>query len=88
MAVNPNMEGIDKVGYVYSKQAVIMAQALDLFKKPKMEDQKTKTVYTFTAWAVFCWQSGLYLSLPSAAIATRPSRSSSTGPIDRCRMVW
>lgn len=57
MSNTRNLNGIDQVGWLYTVQAVEMANRMQLFDSlPPSADERLKAAWVFTAWALFCWQ--------------------------------
>jgi hypothetical protein len=58
------LNGIDRIGFRYTLRAVEMAYEIDLFRRPSEElDADIKTVWEFTGWALFSWQTYVLLLL-------------------------
>ena len=52
-----NMNGADKLGYLYTEQAIVMANNLQLFSaRPRHMSDSMQNARGFTAWALFLWQ--------------------------------
>ncbi|KAK4454777.1 hypothetical protein QBC34DRAFT_140901 [Podospora aff. communis PSN243] len=57
LAVMYALNGIDRIGFRYTLRAVEMAYEIDLFRRPSEElDADIRTVWEFTGWALFSWQ--------------------------------
>jgi hypothetical protein len=54
------MNGMDQVGISYLLQSVRLAQNLKLFA-PEQTEGRTRTARVFTAWALYRWQSWVFL---------------------------
>jgi hypothetical protein len=54
------MNGMDQVGISYLLQSVRLAQDLRLFA-PEQTEGRTRTARVFTAWALYRWQSWVFL---------------------------
>jgi hypothetical protein len=57
------VNGRDEVGISYLLQSVQMAQNLQLFTPEETKGTK-RTARVFTAWALYRWQSYVFLSHP------------------------
>ncbi|KAH7161823.1 hypothetical protein EDB81DRAFT_683887 [Dactylonectria macrodidyma] len=58
MALTCNVDGVDKVGWSHTLQAVAMADRMRIFEAtPPETDEASQIVRALTAWSVFCWQS-------------------------------
>lgn len=57
------VNGRDEVGISYLLQSVQMAQDLQLFTTEETEGT-TRTARVFTAWALYRWQSCVFVSHP------------------------
>jgi hypothetical protein len=54
------INGMDQVGISYLLQSVQLAQNLKLFA-PEQTEGRTRTARVFTAWALYRWQSWVFL---------------------------
>ena len=54
------INGMDQVGVSYLIQSVLLAQGLKLFA-PEQTVGRTRTARVFTAWALYRWQSWVFL---------------------------
>jgi hypothetical protein len=54
------INGMDQVGISYLFQSIHLAQNLKLFA-PEQTQGRTKTARVFTAWALYRWQSWVFL---------------------------
>ena len=69
-----NINGLDKIGWTFTIQAVVMARDLHLFdlptgvegkKRAQVRTKKMQDAHNFTAWTIFSWQRYVHSQPPN-----------------------